>query len=90
MRDTRAELLMQARDAWEAEEGGAPQDALQGCLKKLTPANRELITLRYEQGLRAQAIAKTLGKSPEAVRVNLHRIRATLKSCIVHSLSRTA
>jgi RNA polymerase sigma-70 factor (ECF subfamily) len=87
-REAIAELLANAKDAfWEVEGAGAPQIALEGCLKKLSPANRELIALRYEQGLRSQEIGESVNKSAEAVRVNLHRIRATLKTCIVRTLS---
>jgi RNA polymerase sigma-70 factor (ECF subfamily) len=89
-REAIAVLLTQAREAWEVEEAGAPQDALESCLKKLSRGNRELIALRYEQGLGSQAIGEAVDKSPEAVRVKLHRIRATLKDCIARSLSRTA
>ena len=90
-REAIAELLAKTQGAFgKGEDTGDTQVALETCLKRLTTANRELLSLRYEQGLRSQAIAETQGKSPEAVRVRLHRIRARLKRCIVRSLSETA
>ena len=88
-REAIAELLLQARGPWK-EEGGAPEEALEACLERLPSAMRELIALRYEEGQRAQEIGATLNKSPAAVRVNLHRIRARLKTCIARSLAEGA
>ena len=57
-------------------------DALDGCLEKLPERSREMIALRYEEGLESAAIGKQVGLSPEAVRITLLRIRNALRDCL--------
>ena len=62
-------------------------DVLDDCLGKLPGRSRELITLRYEEGLESAAIGRRLGLSPEAVRITLLRIRGVLRDCLSRRLS---
>lgn len=48
-------------------------------LKRLPPADRELITLHYFSGLPLNEIAPLMGKSYDAVRQRLSRLRTKLK-----------
>jgi RNA polymerase sigma-70 factor (ECF subfamily) len=57
-------------------------EMLDGCLEKLPGRSRELIALRYEEGMESAAIGKRLGISPEAVRITLLRIRSVLRDCL--------
>jgi RNA polymerase sigma-70 factor (ECF subfamily) len=57
-------------------------DALDGCLEKLPGRSREMIALRYEEGMESAAIGKKLGLSAEAVRITLLRIRTALRECL--------
>lgn len=86
-----AQLLLKAQDAFvevEVEEAvDESERALKGCLKKLPSAKRRLVELRYERGLAIDEIAKEFEKSAGALRVQLHRIRTALKSCIVRTLA---
>ncbi len=56
--------------------------ALELCLKKLKPEERELITQRYHSDSTLKDYAAKSGRSPGSIRVTLCRIRATLKRCI--------
>lgn len=58
------------------------QDALDGCLEKLPGRSREMIALRYQEGMESAAIGRKLGLSPEAVRITLLRIRTALRDCL--------
>jgi RNA polymerase sigma-70 factor (ECF subfamily) len=57
-------------------------EVLDGCLEKLPSRSRELIALRYEEGMESAAIGRRLGLSPEAVRITLLRIRNVLRDCL--------
>jgi RNA polymerase sigma-70 factor (ECF subfamily) len=65
-----------------AVEGLPERDALDGCLEKLPGRSREMIGLRYQEGLESAAIGRKLGLSPEAVRITLLRIRTALRDCL--------
>ena len=58
------------------------RDALDGCLSKLPGRSREMIALRYQEGLESAEIGRKLGLSPEAVRITLLRIRTALRDCL--------
>ena len=62
--------------------------ALNHCLGTLAPAERRLVAERYEQGLRVTAIAKQLRRNVATVRVQLYRIRQSLKLCVETQLAR--
>jgi RNA polymerase sigma-70 factor (ECF subfamily) len=68
------------------EEAREP-DALDGCLEKLPERSRELILLRYEEGMESAAIGRKLGLSAEAVRITLLRIRNVLRECLGRRLA---
>lgn len=56
--------------------------ALTVCLEKLQDRARELIRLRYREGMAAAAIADALQRPVEAVYTSLSRIRKMLHECI--------
>jgi RNA polymerase sigma-70 factor (ECF subfamily) len=68
------------------EEAREP-DALDGCLEKLPERSREMILLRYEEGMESAAIGRKLGLSAEAVRITLLRIRNVLRECLGRRLA---
>ena len=69
------------------KELDARREALEGCLNKLAPPQRQLIDLRYVDGHAIDRIAETVGRSAGAVRQTLYRIRALLLECIQRQLS---
>lgn len=69
-------------------EDGQERDALDGCLDKLPGRSREMIGLRYQEGMESAAIGRRLGLSPEAVRITLLRIRTALRECLGRRLAR--
>jgi RNA polymerase sigma-70 factor (ECF subfamily) len=62
--------------------------ALAGCLGKLPEAHRDLLRLRYTEGLAVEDIARQLDRSVEAVYRALSRIRHTVHQCVTRSLTR--
>ncbi len=55
---------------------------LQVCLSKLSPENLKLLLGFYDKKLSTEKLAEMVNKSPNAVRILLHRIRHQLKKCI--------
>lgn len=64
------------------EKTEARQRALEQCLASLPPADRELINKRYTRGHTLENYSAEIGRSANALRVALFRIRAALKICI--------
>jgi RNA polymerase sigma-70 factor (ECF subfamily) len=63
------------------------RQALERCLKKLRPADRELIRRRYQPGESGKDVAEELGRPANSVYQSLGRIRRTLLECINRRLS---
>ena len=61
-------------------------DALRECAEKLNESQRELISMRFVNGLNSQEIGKQLRKTPLAVRRTLSRIYEILRTCMEGAL----
>lgn len=61
--------------------------ALSACLRLLRARAREVIAMRFEQGLQTSAIADALGTTKNTVLIILHRSRNALAHCITRRLS---
>lgn len=56
--------------------------ALEMCLKNLKPNEQELISHRYQSSAPLKEFANSSGHTIGTLKVNLHRIRTTLRRCI--------
>lgn len=63
------------------------RQALQRCLEELQPHHRHLLTERYQEGVPTDELARRLGKTADAVRRMLHRIRLALYDCVQRKLA---
>jgi RNA polymerase sigma-70 factor (ECF subfamily) len=72
------------------EELGARGEALEVCLQKLPPRDRELITARYQQGVSVEEAARRNGRSLEAAYKALMRIRRVLHECVSRQVPEVA
>ncbi len=70
------------------EELVARQRALADCVEKLSPTDREMIRLRYEDGATAATIGELLGRSVHAIYKAMKRIRRTLYDCVGRTLAK--
>ncbi|MEQ8836580.1 MAG: sigma-70 family RNA polymerase sigma factor [Lacipirellulaceae bacterium] len=61
-------------------------EALEECLALLPSNQREILMARYRPGNTIGDIANSVGKSPGAVSVLLHRIRSALLDCVSNKL----
>ncbi len=87
--DDVAELL--ADDIEEDFAGFQEQvSALRGCLNRLAPKAKQMISLRYHTAKMPEEIASEVGWSVNAVRVALTRARQALRNCLETSLGRTS
>ena len=56
--------------------------ALENCLEKLRPVDRELLDHRYQSHLGLETFSKRVGRSVSSLSVTLHRLRTELRKCI--------
>jgi RNA polymerase sigma-70 factor, ECF subfamily len=62
-------------------------DAVRDCVLKLTDYARQLITLRYAEGLTGLEVAQRVGRTPRTVYVALSRTYRQLEECIQGQLA---
>lgn len=74
------DLLDLVGAAVEAEDAGARVDALATALRRLRPADANLLALTMQEGVSVADAATVLGLSAGAARVRLHRVRQALRS----------
>ena len=79
-------VLLDLMDAGWRRWDDAPSDALlaalDACLGTLTENSRELVELRYQQGMKSSQVAAQLGRNVQAVYVALTRIHTKLLECM--------
>lgn len=70
----------------ELRDRETKHECLDKCLSELAPADRELILLYYQQDQPKidyrRELARRYDLAPNALRVKVHRIRATLQRCL--------
>ena len=71
-----------AEDAPSPESLSEREDALEGCLEKLTPKMRDLLWRRYSRRQSSTEMAEAAGMTSTAVRVALSKARVALRDCI--------
>ena len=62
------------------------QQALEGCLRKLTDANRELILKVHQPGVTIRRYAQQQSGSEQAIYKSVHRLRQKLLECVKRTL----
>jgi len=84
------ELLDLLESTWgDPAESGLPDqvDALRRCVGKLDEPARELLRLKYNDGLATPALASRLHRSADAIYQSLSRIHRALRHCVHRELS---
>jgi len=83
-------LIEQLEPHWQQFDQHQPklQDKLQTCLGRLSPKAKNIVKLKYYEGLRGDVIAETLNMKLNAVYVCLSRIHRWLAECIQTDFSR--
>jgi RNA polymerase sigma factor (sigma-70 family) len=76
----------------ESEETEREHECLERCMDALTPANRELMVEYFQNDRRAKIdhrkeLAARLGIAQNALRIRVHRIKATLHECVLACLA---
>jgi len=64
------------------------REALAGCVEKLPPQDRELLTRRFADGATTQSASEQLGRSVDAVYKALAKLRENLFRCVETTLAR--
>lgn len=74
---------------WDDTPSNVLLEALRKCMGRLGQSAKELVELRYGQGLKSAQIANKLQRKVETVYVSLSRIHSRLADCVRHRLSAT-
>ncbi len=82
------ERISEAAEQADSLHLDARRDALAGCLEKLPPRDRELITRRFADGATTQSTSQQLGCSVDVVYKSLAKVRHALLHCIQNTLAR--
>lgn len=83
--DLMAQLAEEAAD--ETEDRKAENAALEACLKKLPPEQREFVTLAYTPGISTKELAEKAGVKPGSFYMRLNRIRKVLLDCVESTMA---
>ena len=65
----------------------AQREALETCLQKLPPPQRELVLTAYTKGTRMDELAARRGQTAMSLYKLLHRVRQALLKCVRHTIS---
>ena len=85
-REALAELLADATSYCDRPESDGEFDgALEHCMRRLPQESKDLLCMRYRDDMTSQKIAEAVHSTSQAIRVALHRIRASLKRCIAQT-----
>ena len=81
-------LIEQVAAAYQesAQALDARRDALSKCMQEIRTSDKELLRLRYADGMNVTKIAARLGKSAANARMMLTRVRRALRACIERRL----
>ncbi len=85
----RAELTLRRLDSEpdQSDNDAERMGAMQECIGQLRDKQRDLLDMRYAQGLPLQRMGEILNKSASAVRLVLFRLRQRLRTCVELRLS---
>ncbi len=67
---------------YDAYDSSDMVDALRSCIARLTPYARQIVKLRYVDGLPGQQVAAAVNRKVETVYKSLSRIHRSLRDCI--------
>jgi RNA polymerase sigma-70 factor (ECF subfamily) len=79
--------LLASDQAIAPSDGGDRAEALRCCLEGLPAVKREILRLRYEEGLAGAAVARRLKRTVDAVYQTLSRTHRDLRDCIERRLT---
>ncbi len=83
------DILELIEQEWPEEEQADSEDkvaALKACLDKLTPYSKEIINLRYIEGLGGIEVAEVLNRKVDTIYKALARLHVGLRECILKRL----
>jgi RNA polymerase sigma-70 factor (ECF subfamily) len=78
------ETLVEQADSLQLDER---RDALDGCIAKLRPRERDLLARRFAEGATTRSTAEQVGRSADAVYKMLAKIRVKLFDCVSRALA---
>lgn len=84
--ETLTKLIEDAADDC-GDPGDLRHELLRQCIRQLRPEDRGLILMRYFEGSNLSDMADSIGRKAENLKGSLHRIRLSLRACVMSKLS---
>jgi RNA polymerase sigma-70 factor (ECF subfamily) len=85
--ETTLTALENAAQQLDRERMNSQRDALRHCLQGVAGRRRRVLEMRYTSELSIAEIARQLSITSNAVKIVLHRVRASLENCIRRRLA---
>ena len=79
-----------AERAQHVRQWSPRMEALEVCVEKLDPANRELVDAIYTHGMEVAALAQQQGRAPQTIYNKLNFIRRALAECVQQRMAEAA
>ncbi len=79
--------LMEGAVEFSESDTDIRQDALKECILQLPNKERILIFSRYMEGQTIQQVADVVGRKAESLKRMMHRIRLSLRSCVLSKIN---
>lgn len=83
------ELIEQEWPEQESTETVDKLEALRKCMGKLTPYSRQVLKLRYMEGLAGTEVADTMNRKVDTIYKALARLHMGLRDCVQRQMSKT-
>lgn len=79
--------LLAAESTAALDEVDRRREAMEQCKEKLSRPDRELVLARYQPGANTRTLAEQYGRSEQAIRRSIHRVRQALLECIRRTMA---
>lgn len=76
------QLLIEKESDADTSWLASRKERLRMCMQKLSPENRQLLSLRYWMSYTSRQISETMNMTAQAVRVRLFRVQQALRVCM--------
>lgn len=84
------DCMKQLADTFEsnAEQRESEMEQLSNCVARLSPSHRQIVTLRYAEGLPVEQLANRIDRTVAATYRVLSRVRLNLRDCVRGTVAR--
>lgn len=68
-----------------AKKDSGHRESLDFCMRQIDKKSRKLMKAFYYEGMKTEDLGEQLGRSANSIRIQIHRIRESLRRCVARS-----